>query len=183
MMVSLSSDFNLIATTTRGLESEASSELWMLLRELGDENPSVGHAHVRGLILARTSLDPLEAVRLLKDELRRSPEDFRYLLRVIPVEMVVPTELDRIVEAAHQLASRIGEEETFRITVEKRRTELSSREAIEAVASGIKRRVDLENPDWIVLIEIVGRYTGVSVLRPDSILNVQKLKAESALNS
>lgn len=177
-MVTLSSDFNLIATTTRGLESEASSELWMLLRGLGDGSPSVGQSPVRGLILARTSLDPLEAVRLLREELIRNPQEFRYLLRVIPVEMVVPTELDRIVEAAHRLASRIGEAESYRITVEKRRTGLSSREAIEAVASGIERRVDLENPDWIVLVEIVGRYTGVSVLRPESILNVQRLRGE-----
>ncbi len=177
-MVSLISVFNLIATTARGLESEASSELWMLLREVGDGRPSVGHSPVRGLILARTSLDPLEAVRLLGEELRRRPGDFRYLLRVIPIESVVPTELDRIVEAARQLASRIGEEESYRITVEKRRTGLGSREAIEAVASGISRKVDLESPGWIVLIEIVGRYTGVSVLRPRSLLNVQRVKAE-----
>jgi tRNA acetyltransferase TAN1 len=181
-MVSLSSDFNLLATTARGLESEASSELWMLLRGLGDEGPSVGHAPVRGLILAKTSLDPLEAVGLLREELIRSPGDFRYLLRVIPIESVVPTQLDGIAEAAQRLASRIGEGESFRITVEKRRTGLGSREVIEAVASRIKRRVDLERPDWVVLIEIVGRHTGISVLRPDSILNVQRLKAESAVD-
>ena len=171
------SDFNLIATSERGYESEACSELWMLLRAAGDEMPVVDRAPVRGLILARTALDPVEAVRRLRAQLQRHPDDFRTLFRVIPVEAVSPTSLDRIVETAHGLASRIGGDETFRITVEKRRTGLRSREIIDAVAAGIDRKVDLEHPDWIVLIEIVGRYTGVSVVRPDALLNIQKEKA------
>jgi len=73
--------------------------------------------------------------------------------------------------------TRIGDSESFRITVEKRRTLLRSREIIDAVAADINRKVDLEHPDWVVLIEVVGRYTGVSVVRPDALLNVQKEKA------
>jgi tRNA(Ser,Leu) C12 N-acetylase TAN1 len=37
--------------------------------------------------------------------------------------------------------------------------------------------VDLENHDWIVLIEIIGNSTGVSVIRPEGLLNVQKERA------
>jgi len=58
--------------------------------------------------------------------------------------------------------------------VEKRWTSLRSREIIEAVAEGIDRRVDLENPDWVVLIEIIGKYAGVSVIRPSDILHALK---------
>lgn len=171
------SDFNLLATSERGTESEACSELWMLLRAVGDEVPVVDRSPVRGLILAKTALDPVEAVKGLRAELHARPDDFRALLRVLPVEVVAPTDLEKIVEAVHGLASRIGVGGSFRITVEKRRTGLRSREIIDAVAAGIDRKVDLEHPDWVVLIEIVGRYTGVSVVRPDALLNVQKEKA------
>ena len=171
------SDFNLIATSERGSESDACSELWMLLRAVGDEMPIVDRAPVRGLILSRTAIAPVEAVRRLRRALLRSPDDFRVLLRVMPVEVVTPTDLEAIVDAADGLASRIGGDESFRITVEKRRTGLRSREVIEAVAAGIERRVDLEHPDWVVLIEIIGRYTGVSVVPPDALLNIQKEKA------
>lgn len=171
------SDFNLIATSERRMESEACSELWMLLRAVGDEMPIVDRSPVRGLILARTALDPVEAVRRLRVELHGNPDDFRTLLRVLPVEAVVPTQPEEIVETAQKMASRIGEDESFRITVEKRRTGLRSREVIDAVAAGIDRRVDLESPGWVVLIEIVGRHTGVSVVRPDGLLNVQKERA------
>ena len=171
-------DFNLIATSERGNESEACSELWMLLRAIGDTMPVVDRSLVRGLIVARTALNPVEAVRRLRTELLRSPVVFRALLRVMPLEIVKPTDLDEITAATQGLASRIESSDSFRITVEKRRTHLRSREVIEAVAAGINRKVDLEHPDWVVLIEVVGGYTGVSVVPPDALLNVQKEKAQ-----
>lgn len=170
-------DFNLLATTERGNESEACSELWMLLRAVGDETPAVDRSPVRGLITARTAFDPVDSVKRLRTEFHERPEYFRVLLRIIPVEAVVRTDVEEIVKAAHVLTFRIGEEESFRVTVEKRRTALRSREVIEAVADGICRKVILKSPDWIVLIEIVGSVTGVSVIRPDGLLNVQKERA------
>lgn len=175
------SDFNLMATSERGSESEACSELWMLLRVVGDETPIVDRSPIRGLILARTSLGPVEAVSRLRSELRRSPESFRTLLRVMPIEEVTPTNLDGITATAQNLASRIEGSESFRITVEKRRTRLRSREVIDAVAADIDRNVDLEHPDWVVLIEIIGRYTGVSVVHPDALLNVQKATYQDSM--
>lgn len=172
------SDFNLIATSERGFESEACSELWMLLRAIGDEIPVVDRSPVRGLVLARTSVAPVEAIKRLRGILIRNPEDFRVLLRVMPIEMVTSTDLESIVEATNRILHRIGGDESFRITVEKRRTYLRSREVIEAVAEGIDRKVDLEHPDWVILIEIISKYTGVSVVPPTALLNIQKERAE-----
>jgi tRNA(Ser,Leu) C12 N-acetylase TAN1 len=42
------------------------------------------------------------------------------------------------------------------------------------VAEIIDNPVDLENPDWVVLVEILGSETGVSVIKPVDTLNVQK---------
>jgi tRNA acetyltransferase TAN1 len=84
--------------------------------------------------------------------------------------------LGEITEKAQNMASNIPEDDSFRITLEKRRTNLSSKEIIEAVASGIHRSVDLENPDWIILLEIVGGTTGISLVKPEMVLNVQKAK-------
>jgi tRNA acetyltransferase TAN1 len=61
--------------------------------------------------------------------------------------------------------------ETFRITVEKRNTSLRSSEIIATVGSEIDNRVDLENPNWIVLVEIIGKLVGISVLRPNEIFS------------
>jgi tRNA acetyltransferase TAN1 len=170
-------DPNLLATSEIWSESEACSELWMLLRAVGDETPVVDRSPIRGLIAARTNLEPVEAIGRLRSELVESPEGFRVLLRVMPIEAMVPTNLIGIVDAVHGLASKIGEGESFRVTLEKRRTHLRSREVIDAVAEGIDRRVDLEDYDWNVLIEIVGNITGLAVIPRDGLLNVQKERA------
>ena len=167
-------DFNILATTEPHSRSEACSELWMLLRAVGDETPAVDRSPVKGLITAKTNLDPIEAIGRLRAEFREDPDRFRVLLRIIPVETRVRTDPNSIAETAGKMAERIGEVESFRITVEKRRTDLRSLEVIDAVAEGIDRRVDLDEPDWIVLVEIVGKVTGISVIRPEGLLNVQK---------
>ena len=168
--------FNLIISCARRLENEACSEIWFLLGEIGDEDPKVETTEISGLIIAKTSLDPFQAVQKLREMLRRSPEEFRYTLKVVPIETVVPTRLKDIEEAAAQLSAKIGENETFRVTVEKRHTELSTKEIIEAAAKHIDREVNLKNPDRIVLIEVMGGATGISVIKPDDILSIVKEK-------
>ncbi len=60
--------------------------------------------------------------------------------------------------------------------MEKRFTELHSKDIIEAAVGDIKRKVDLHNPDWIVQIEVLGALTGVSLLKPNDVLAVVKEK-------
>ncbi|MDX1814236.1 MAG: THUMP domain-containing protein [Candidatus Bathyarchaeia archaeon] len=53
---------------------------------------------------------------------------------------------------------------------------MHSRDFIEAVATGINRNVDLKNPDKILLIEVIGGITGISLIKPSEILAVTKEK-------
>jgi len=168
-------EFNLLVSTPRGLEHDACSELWFLLGEVGDERAEVETTPVKGLIWAKTALDPFEVVKRFRQLLAERPEEFRVIQRVIPIERVVRTDLAEIARAAQELAlTKIEPGEKFRITVEKRHTQLGSMDIIKAVAEGIDRPVDLKNPDKIVLIEVVGGLTGISVIRPDDILSVPK---------
>ena len=152
----------------------------MLLRAVGDKTPRVYKTRVKGLIAAETIIGPLDAIRGIRGEIRERPESFKNLLRVIPVEATVPTKIGEIVEKARGLAEKIPGDESFRVTLEKRRTKLRSREVIDTVAERIDRRVDLGEPDWVVLVEIVGKRTGVAVIPRDGILSVQKERAELA---
>jgi len=168
-------DFNLLVSTPRGMEHDACSELWFLLGEIGDERAEVETTPVKGLICAKTALDPFEVIRRFRELLAERPEEFRVIQRVIPIERVVRTDLAEIARAAQELASaKIGAGEKFRITVEKRHTELGTMDIIKAAAEGIDRPVDLKHPDKIVLIEVVGALTGISVIEPDDILSVPK---------
>ena len=169
-------DFNLLVTTTRGNEDNACSEIWYLLKEIGDEKAEVDKTGVSGLIAAKTSIDPFKVIAKFREILRERPYEFRYSLRIIPIERVVKTRLEEIAKVAEELAPRIGENETFRITVEKRFTEISTKDVIEAAASKIERKVNLEKPDKILLIEIVGGLTGISLIKPEDIISVSKEK-------
>jgi len=169
-------DFNLLATTSRGNEDEACSELWYLLGEIGDSAPVVDKTGVAGLIAAKTVFNPFEVIEKFRQILRERPYEFRYTLRIIPIEKVIRTDLGEIQRAATELSSKIGKNETFRITVEKRFTETSTRDIIEAAAANIERKVDLNKPDKILLIEVIGGLTGLSVIKPEDILSIVKEK-------
>ena len=169
-------DFNLLATAARGNEEDACSEIWYLLGEIGDSTSEVDKTGITGLIAAKTTLNPYDVIKKFRTILKERPYEFRYSLRVIPVEKVIRTDLGEIQRVVTELASKINENETFRVTVEKRFTTTSMRDIIEAAAVNIQRRVDLRNPDKIVLIEVVGGLTGVSVVKAEDILSAVKEK-------
>jgi tRNA acetyltransferase TAN1 len=169
-------DFNLLATTSRGNDGEACSELWYLLGQIGDSTPAVDKTGVAGLIAAKTAFDPFEVIEKFRLILRERPYEFRYILRIIPIERVIRTNLGEIQRVATELSSKISKNESFRITVEKRFTETSTKDIIEAAAANIERKVDLNKPDKILLIEVIGGLTGISVIKPEDILYVMKEK-------
>jgi tRNA acetyltransferase TAN1 len=169
-------DFNLLITTSRGCERAASSELQRLLEQIGESAPTINRSGISGLIAARTVMDPFDVVKKLRKILCERPYEFRYMLRAIPIERIVRTDLKEISEAVAGLNSKIGEDETFRVTIEKRFNAISTHDIVRAVTVDLKRKVNLSHPDKILLIEVVGGSTGVSVITPEDILSVLKEK-------
>lgn len=169
-------DFNLLATTSRGNERDACDELRFLLGEIGDSKPEVERTGVSGLISVKTMLNPFEVIERFRSILVAHPYEFRYTYRVIPIEKVVPTDLVEIELVAAEFGSRMAKSETFRITVEKRFSTTPAQSIIEAAASNIEQKVNLEKPDKILLIEVVGKLTGISLIKPNDVLSVLKEK-------
>src|SRR3989337_4483756 len=98
--------------------------LYLLKEQLGDDSAVARKTGVRGLIAAKTSLDPREVICKFRAILRERPYEFRYALRIIPVEKVVRTDLEEIKLASATIAAEMGKNESFRVTVEKRFTSL-----------------------------------------------------------
>jgi tRNA acetyltransferase TAN1 len=170
-------DFNLLASCARGNERAMCNELMFLLKdELGDADAQASKTGVRGLVCAKTSFNPVETIEKFKNILSERPYEFRYSMRVIPIQQVTPTELEEIKRVCNEMAQKILETQTYRVTVEKRYTTLHSNDIIEAAASDIKAKVDLHNPTLILLIEVLGGYTGISLIKPSDVLGVVKEK-------
>ncbi|MFX0096988.1 MAG: THUMP domain-containing protein, partial [Candidatus Hodarchaeota archaeon] len=118
--------------------------------------------------------DPFEVIRKIKKMIQEDPWQIRYALKLVPLEKVVSTSTSEIVEAVRDLSEKITKNEKFRINVNKRHTKIDRMTLIKAAADVIDRKVDLENPDKIVNIEIVGSWTGISVLNPNDVFSIGK---------
>ena len=171
-------EFDLLFTTYRGGERRAASEMARFLRDLGDESADIEITEFPGLLLARTPADPFELVAHLRGIVEEEPWRIRSILRVVPVEVTTDASVQSVVQSAKALASKMKSDETYRVDVEKRGSSLSGRELIDAVASVIDRKVRLESPDWVVMVEIVGDRVGVSVLREGDVFSSVKAKRD-----
>jgi len=164
---------NLIITCARHLESETTDELSAVLAQFGDENPEISRTSMSGILTAKTKLVPFEVIKNIRQKIVDEPWSIRYCLRIIPIEQVIDTNLEEISTQVFSLMKKINEKESYRITIEKRNSDISSTEIISKIADSITNKVSLEEPDWIVLVEILGNKTGVSVLKRDDVFSLE----------
>jgi len=167
---------NLIVTCARNLEGEAEEEIMDILDELGDPDVKISVSNMSGIITVQTKLDPIEVVGKMKEILLDEPWSIRYCLRVIPIQKIVETNLEKIKECISSISDKIEDNESYRILIEKRNSDISSKEIITNIANQIKNKVSLDFPDKIILIEILGIVTGISLIKKSDILSLEKTK-------
>ncbi len=167
---------NLIITCSRHLEPETKEEIARILGEFGDSEPKITITSMSGILTVKTQLDPVEVVKKIRERILDEPWSVRYCLRIIPIQKLSETKIEEIEETISELIGSIPKGESYRISIEKRNSNISSQELITKIATKIKNKVSLENPDKIVLIEVLGTKTGISVLNNSDILSVEKTK-------
>ena len=167
---------NLIITCARHLEPETRDELNDILEDFGDSDAQISITSMSGILTAETKLDPIEIVRKIKEMVLDEPWSIRYCLRIIPIQKIIESKMEEIEEAISSMSQGILDGETYRISIEKRKSDLSSKEIITKIADKIKNKVSLEFADKIILIEVLGNKTGISILKKSDILSIEKTK-------
>ena len=167
---------NLIVTCARHFEDDASEEISEILEELGDDNPHVTISDMSGILYIKTNVDPVSVTRTIKEKISDEPWSIRYCLRIIPIQETVSTELEKIVECVQKYQNIIKSDETYRITIEKRNSSISSMDIISKIAENIPSKVSLENPNWVILIEILAENTGISIVKESDIVSLEREK-------
>jgi len=170
---------NLIITCARSLESETKNEISKILDELGDQEPEILNVGMRGILMVNTIIEPSKIIDYVKNKMSEEPWLIRYCLRIIPIQIITETEIDKIKQNVLKLKDTIQKNDSYRITIEKRNTDISSTEIITEIAKIFPNKVSLNQPDWIVLIEILGNYTGISILKDDELFSLDKAKRMS----
>ncbi|MHA1649282.1 MAG: THUMP domain-containing protein [Candidatus Helarchaeota archaeon] len=163
-------NFNLLISCPRFHEKDAIAELWYLYSNIGDDEVRSEYSTFPGLIIAKTNIDPIISIQKLKKIIVEDPSLLRFVLKIIPIEIVIETNLEKILEVTNKLKDRINELETFRITVKNRFSPFDSQDLIIKVAEHIDRKVNLTKPDKILMIQILGKITGLALLKPADIL-------------
>ncbi|MDN5320006.1 MAG: tRNA acetyltransferase [Thermococcaceae archaeon] len=155
----------LLVTVPGGREGDAALELeWAL------GAARVRRTKWRGVLIARTPLSKEEALERIREF------DTTAIFRVLPIEKFVESKKERILEEAFQLAKEyIKKGDSFAVRCKRRGSWISSGKEIEIelgakIKEELKAKVDLTTPDWYIWVEVLGKETGISVIKPEEIV-------------
>ena len=169
----------LLVTCARNLETETKNEIGKILGEIGDQEPEILNVGMRGILMVKTDVESSKIITWVKNKVVEEPWLIRYCLRMIPIQIITETKMSKITENIIELKNVIKQNDSYRITIEKRNTDMSSTEMITEIAKIFPNEVSLNQPDWIVLIEILGDNTGISILKDSEMFSLDKAKRMS----
>lgn len=174
-----SQSVNLIITCPRHFEGETEDEIRTILEECGDENPQIKMTEFSGILFVDTTINPIDVIKKIRQKLEDEPWAIRYTSRAIPLSEITKTDIHEVANSAIKQAKIFEPSETYRITIEKRNSDISSGQIISQIADHIPNKVSLEKYDWIILVEILGAISGISVLKDENVLSVEREKRGS----
>jgi tRNA acetyltransferase TAN1 len=155
--------------------SLAKPEIIAILKRFGDPDPRVEKTAVIGIAVAHTCLDSREVIKRCRALWESDPLDsFQFAIKWVPVDYWCATALDAIKQVVDsKIINRIGKDQSWGMEAHKRRWQrYHTIEIIEYLAVDIHRKVDLNHPDWIVWVDVVGRQTAISLLKPEEIFSL-----------
>jgi len=169
-------DFNLLVSCSLSAYRKAKKEILQVLGLLGDEQPFVKPTLAQGIIGVKTSLNPRQVVKELQKLFNDGQFVFEYTLKWVPVDVWTFSDIESMKNAVAGLRDKIQPGERWRITLEKRRYTLYHKiDIIQELAELIDEKVDLEKPDKILRVDIIGKYAGISVLSPRDVFSTTKM--------
>lgn len=163
---------DLLVSHQRGRYRKARREILRTLKRLGDQHGAVERTEVQGIALVHTALDAREVVHHCR-ELFEQGFGFEHAIKWIPVDFWCESNLDTLrLRLAEVAGPRIAPNETWGMRVDRHGWQrYRTPQIVTHLAGAIDRRVELDHPDKVVRIDIVGEHAAVSILRPDDIFS------------
>ncbi|MBU7029728.1 MAG: RNA-binding protein [Theionarchaea archaeon] len=136
------------------------------------ENCKVIKTRHKGLFLIEADE---EALQKIKDY------ETTAIYRVIPLDAVVSAHLPDITKETIAIAQKkLKKGESFAVRCKRRGFSISSKEIEQKIGAQIvetfKNPVNLDNPDKVVLIEIIDKKAGISILKKDGIVKKEVIE-------
>lgn len=141
----------------------------------GDTYPIISGLQFPGLITALTNVNSKQVIAKIKKIQEKNPNFFQFILKIIPIDFTCETDIKTIkyiIQENHK--DFLNERETFKLILKRRHHEKIERvHFIETIARDLDYKVDLEHPDKIIRIEILGNISGISFLKESEIIKVK----------
>ncbi len=171
-------DYNILVTFHSHERKEAVVEINARLSDLGIKLEDMMESEFPGVMLVRVEGSPRDAVRLLNGLCRKFPEVFKFTHRWAPIERWVALNDDAMVRGVEEIGSGINDKDRWKLSLFKRGYEKhSAMEMIKLLTDHINRgKVDLEHPDKIIEVQMVSDAAGISLIREDEYLDVNKVR-------
>ncbi len=158
-----------LISSQRTYERDALSEAYYVISDVLGYKVHPLKSRIPGLAILRLTEEDKPFVVI--NEIRHYIETKGPLvacLKIVPLELLIKTDLSKIVENAVSLAKiKILPTYSWKVHVRKRQTNLRTFQVIEKVAEKINWGVvNLTAPDREIRIEIIRDLTGISVMEP-----------------
>jgi tRNA(Ser,Leu) C12 N-acetylase TAN1 len=172
-IVRVAAGMDLLVSYPWGRFAQAAHEVRQFLGELGEATASVRRSAVPGIAVVETALDARAVIRHCHDRLAAGL-GFEFAVKWVPVDFWCATDLDAMRELiATRIRPRIGAAETWGMKVEKRGwPSYHTIDIVRHLAVAIDRTVNLDRPDWLVRVDVLGPRTAVSLLRQGEVFSL-----------
>jgi len=171
-----SKKFNLLVSFNPNHASTAESELAHVLQKIG-ENPKIAQTGVEGLFKTAVS-DARKVVSRLRNLCQADPNLFAATHHYTPIDVWCKSDVSSIQKQIKLAALGIEESDKWKLELNKRHwKKMEGGQLIIKLTDVIEREnVDLDNPQKIVQVEIIDEETGVALLTPDDVFDVEEVK-------
>ena len=168
---------NLIITYEPAHAGSAKEEVERVLKEIKQEAKHLKQ-DIDGIFNIRAK-DARKIVRDLAKLCKKKPDLFDKTFHWIPIDKWVKASIKDMQKELKKFDKAIKEKESWKMDLGKRKTDKHEKDLIIKLTEVInKPNVDLEKPDKIVKVEIMGNKAGLALLNKDELLNIPKLKGK-----
>jgi tRNA acetyltransferase TAN1 len=170
----------LLISTKRKFEQAASSEIqFTLIEKLKIEKYlfSVKNTGISGLVTLK--IDNIDISKLIENLKSLEAKNSYYLhcLKFRPIQMTSKLDLEGDLKDITDFINKeiIDKEDmsSYKIIVEKRHSKIKTIDVINQIAPLLSNPVNLDNPDMILLFEIIADNVGVSWISPEHIFSTR----------
>jgi len=158
-------------------ERDGMSELWHVLVKYCKVIPLEAFSlSVKGLFLIAIESDLHETFKEIKKVIQQKKFEFIVCKKITPIEQLIRSDSEDLLEILPDHLQTIPKAVKWRISLNRRHTKLRRNDIIELIAShpmAPTGTVDLNNPDWVIIVEIFGEWLGIGVFKHDPIIAIK----------